>query len=108
MARFRAMCPRSFPSTQYLASTGLLASNSLHPPQLRRFIMAHSLAQEMTMIIDVSNLEEAEQQVQDMQHQVQNLGMDPAFVLESAGIEPKAVWINELLDLEQDSDLEYD
>lgn len=70
--------------------------------------MTHSLAQEMTQITDFTNIEDAESEVQDMQHQVQNLGMDPAFVLEAAGIEPKACWINELLDLEQDGDLEYD
>lgn len=76
--------------------------------------MAHSLVQEMTMVTDVTNLEEAEALVSHMKDMVQDEGEDPAGILEEMGIRPLAVWIAELdgsddnLDLEQDSDLEYD
>jgi len=62
-----------------------------------------SLAQEMTQITDFTNIDDAESEVHDMQHMVQTLNMDPAFVLESYGIEAKACWIRELQGEDEDS-----
>lgn len=76
--------------------------------------MKHSLVQEMTMVTEYTTLESAEEVLSHLKDLVRDEGKDPYEILEELGIQTRLGYIqeltgeDELLDLEQDSDLEYD
>lgn len=57
--------------------------------------MSHSIAQELTMVSDFTDVEDAENKVSEMCDRVAN-GEDAADVLNDEGLEACQAWIDEL------------
>lgn len=55
----------------------------------------HSLAQEMTMVTEFTDITEAEAKVWEMKDAVLE-GEDPVTLLNEVGVDPRTQWINEL------------